>query len=132
MIERIDTRGNVLSPGHYTFTIISVPMKGEFKPGSTYYDFEFMAKVGSENISYKEKIAVWLVGPFLRAIGVTESEPDVFEWDKSSSVGATFDAEIVSEMGKDGKHYRHIRNPMAISGFPKVAVRAKNTDEVPF
>ncbi len=131
-VERVDTRGSYLQPGHYTFTIASVPMKGDWGPGKNYYDFDFMVRVHGEVLSHKEKIPVWLVGPYLRAIGVPESEPDVFEWDKATSVGATFDAEIILESGKDGKSYRHIKNPVAIQGFPKVKVAANvAADEEP-
>ena len=141
MKERVDTRGSSLEPGSYTFTIISLPIKGDYdvdkgRPaaGKNYYDFEFAAKVGADMVPWKEKIPVWVVAPLLRAIGVRESEPEVFEWERESSIGATFKGEIVSQLGKDGKNYRHLVNPVAIEGFPKTSIKKNDYsgEEVPF
>ena len=138
--EITDTRSKGIEPGKYTFTIASTVLKGEFKPGANYYDFQFLVNVGKETFEHNEKIPVWLSGQLLLAIGAKEKEQGVFEWDKESVVGTMFDAEIVFEKGIDKRtglerDYRRMKNPVAINGFPKnknIHPSSENDEAIPF
>ncbi len=131
--ELVDTRGEYMGPGKYTFTIADVPQKGTWKEKANYYDFRFLVNYKDSYVEHKEKIPVWQAAPLLRAIGAKEVEQGVFEWDKEASVGTMFDGEIVMEKGKDGiKEYRKLINPIAIDGFPKNKNLEGAYSEVPF
>lgn len=134
-VEKTDTRGDGIVAGNYTFIVASEPIKGEFKPGKTYYEFDLDVIVGAEKMKHQQKIPIWLCQPILRAIGAQETDPGIFEWDTEAVIGTMFDGEIFYEKNiNTGKEYRKMRMPVAIAGFPKDSAYAapKGEAEVPF
>jgi hypothetical protein len=103
MLERTDTRPNIITPGKYSFTVSKVPVKKMNDNSKVFYEFEFEYIDGTDIKTYKERFMSWLVGPLLKAMGFKEVEPKVFEWEREEAKGKVVDATIIHEEDKKEK-----------------------------
>lgn len=101
-IERTDTTGFQLTPeGKHKFQVLEVPLKKKGASGGIYYEFAFGVTIGNRVRKHIERFMVWKAGELIKALGGTEVEPNVFEWDKEATVGKFVEATIVHEPDKN-------------------------------
>lgn len=80
-----------------TFTVTEAATKGKTQKGKYYYLFRFTANIDGRLRKYTEAMMVWMSGDILRALGCSEIEKGVFDWDKAEIVGRQLVADIVHE-----------------------------------
>jgi hypothetical protein len=112
MSERIDTRIKISPPeGEYDFRVNKV-LKMKDDSGRSTYPWEFETFINGELVTHKERFFPSQLAPLLRALGCTEVEPDVFEWEKDEQIGKKIKARIIHEENKKtGKKWPKLRDP---------------------